>query len=232
MVGVGSGTGAAVRGRHAPHWNTTGTGSSASLRRIDSCPDRCGGRYRAGARAGPHRRGGVRTGHAAPAGGGSLKGLCPFHDERSPSFHVTPGKGLYYCFGCGWVATPSTSSWPWTISPSTKRWRSWRPGGDPTADRRWWPGESRPGSTGAGRGRERGSRGVFTAQLPEARGAVDFLESRGFPAEVWDQFGVGYAPRQGLVAHLRGQGFSQEAIVASGVAGQGGAGPTTGSATG
>jgi DNA primase len=32
---------------------------------------------------------------------GDYKGLCPFHDERSPSFHVTPDKGMYYCFGCG-----------------------------------------------------------------------------------------------------------------------------------
>ncbi len=36
-----------------------------------------------------------------PAGVGSLKGLCPFHDEKSPSFHVRPQVGRYHCFGCG-----------------------------------------------------------------------------------------------------------------------------------
>ena len=35
------------------------------------------------------------------AGVGSFKGLCPFHDERTPSFHVRPGVGTYHCFGCG-----------------------------------------------------------------------------------------------------------------------------------
>ena len=35
------------------------------------------------------------------AGGGSLVGLCPFHDEKTPWFQVTPARGFFYCFGCG-----------------------------------------------------------------------------------------------------------------------------------
>src|SRR2546430_16736440 len=39
--------------------------------------------------------------------GARFTGLCPFHDERTPSFSVSPEKGLYYCFGCGAAGDPA-----------------------------------------------------------------------------------------------------------------------------
>lgn len=160
-----------------------------------------------------------------PAGGGSLKGLCPFHEERSPSFHVTPGKGLYYCFGCGvggdaidFLMAMDHLSFHEAVEKLAGRVGV----------------QLRIEGGGAGRGPDPGQRAqvvavnaaaarFFAAQLHEsgAAGARAFLDSRGFEPDVWEHFGVGYAPRQGLVAHLRGRGLSETAIVASGVAGQG-----------
>lgn len=43
--------------------------------------------------------------------GNRYSGLCPFHSEKSPSFSVSPDKGMYYCFGCGAGGTPLPSLW-------------------------------------------------------------------------------------------------------------------------
>ncbi len=158
------------------------------------------------------------------AGGGSLKGLCPFHDERSPSFHVTPAKGLYYCFGCG----EGGDSIDFLMAMDHL---SFTEAVEKLAGRVGLQLRYEGGSAGRS-GPDPGQRAqviavnaaaaqFFTDQLAAADHAREFLESRGFAEDVWSAFGVGYAPRTGLVAHLRGKGFSEKAIIGSGVAGQG-----------
>jgi DNA primase len=159
------------------------------------------------------------------AGGGSLKGLCPFHEERSPSFHVTPAKGLYYCFGCGQGGDAIDFLMALehlTFSEAVEKLAA-RVG----VTLRYEGGS-------AGRRAEQGRRTAllavnvaaarwFAEQLATPAGAAarDFLTGRGFAADSWPQFAVGYAPRSGLVAHLRSIGCDERAIVESGVAGRG-----------
>lgn len=162
-----------------------------------------------------------------PAGGGSLKGLCPFHDERSPSFHVTPSRGMYYCFGCqegGDVISFVQKLDHLTFAESVEKLA-----GRTGVTLRYVEG-------GAGVNRQQGQRTrlveankvaeeYFISQLrsPEAVPARAFLTERGFDASVAEDFRLGFAPKSwdSLTTHLRQKGFSDAELLAAGLVSQG-----------
>lgn len=161
------------------------------------------------------------------AGGGSLKGLCPFHDERSPSFHVTPSRGMYYCFGCqegGDVISFVQKLDHVTFAEAVEKLAS-RSG----IELRYVEGT-------AAVNRQQGQRtrlveankiaaAYFVQQLqsPEAMTGRNFLADRGFPADAIAHFGVGYAPKSwdALTGHLRKAGFTDAELTAAGLVSQG-----------
>ncbi|MFM2352886.1 MAG: hypothetical protein RLZZ608_292 [Actinomycetota bacterium] len=159
------------------------------------------------------------------AGVGSMKGLCPFHDERSPSFHVRPQVGFYHCFGCGEggdVFTFLQKMDHVTFSEAVERLAG-RLGytlhyedGGPAADQ-----GNRSRLLAANDAAEQ----FFRAQLgtPDAEPARHFLGERGFDASAAERFSIGFAPNSydALGDHLRGQGFTAEELLASGLQGQG-----------
>lgn len=159
-----------------------------------------------------------------PAGGGSLKGLCPFHDERSPSFHVTPSKGFWHCFGCqegGDVIDFVRKIDHLSFAESVEKLAG------------------RSGTTlhyeegGAAPDRQRGQRTRLVdahraaaefyesfLTTPDARIGRDFLSERDFDREAAARFGVGFAPNgwNGLTDHLRGKGFTDQELILGGLA--------------
>ncbi|GAA4114490.1 DNA primase [Nocardioides fonticola] len=158
------------------------------------------------------------------AGGGSLKGLCPFHDEKSPSFHVTPSRGFYHCFGCqagGDVIDFVKEMDGLTFSEAVERLADKvgvvleREDADGNDDRPRGPQRSR--LVGA----HQVAQEFYAEQLggPEALVARQFLAERGFDQEAALRFGVGFSPRDGeaLLRHLRGRGFSVDELVAAGL---------------
>ena len=160
------------------------------------------------------------------AGGGSLKGLCPFHDEKTPSFHVTPARGMYYCFGCNqggdvirFVEKVENLSFTEALERLAAkvglqlRYEETRPGAPPAAHR-----EQRTRLIEA----HRDAAAFYAEQLAEAAEALPgrrFLDERGFDRAAADRFGVGYAPRAGeaLRKHLRQRGFSDDELIAGGL---------------
>ena len=156
------------------------------------------------------------------AGGGSLKGLCPFHDEKTPSFQVTPSRGFYYCFGCGEggdVITFMQKIDNLSFAEAVERLA------DRVGIQLRYTEDSGPRPEPGLRSRlmeaHQAAAEFFAAQLatPDALAGRQFLASRGFDRAAAEQFGVGFAPRGGrvLAQHLRGRGFSDKELVAGGL---------------
>jgi DNA primase len=167
-----------------------------------------------------------------PAGVGSMKGLCPFHDERSPSFHVRPGVGRWHCFGCGeggdvisfvqkidgLTFTEAVEYLADRVGIQLRYEESGHGGGAPR------PREE-PGRRQRLLEAHRVAAQYFTEQLvgPGAGAARAFLAERSFDRSDAEHFGVGYAPTgwDSLQRHLQGRGFTQAELVASGLMSQG-----------
>ena len=164
-----------------------------------------------------------------PAGVGSLKGLCPFHDEKTPSFTVRPAVGAYHCFGCGEggdVISFVQKVEHLTFSESVERLAAkigmelrYEEGGGPRSE----------GGIGrrsrlieAHRVAEEFYASVLIGR-PDARPGRDFMRERGFDGKVAERFGMGFAPRGGeeLTRHLREKGFTEDEMVTAGLSGRG-----------
>ena len=142
------------------------------------------------------------------AGGGNLKGLCPFHDEKSPVVqgHARPS-GPGTASAAARAATSSPSSCASTTCRSSRRSSGWPPG--PASQLRYEEGGAAPGRQPGQRSRlveAHNAAAAFYAeqlQTPAAAPARQFLTERGFDQAAAEHFGVGYAPaRLGLARHV------------------------------
>ncbi|HTC69756.1 MAG TPA: DNA primase [Acidothermaceae bacterium] len=161
------------------------------------------------------------------AGGGSMKGLCPFHDERSPSFNVTPARGFWHCFGCG--EGGDVISFVQKIDHLSFTEAVERLAARVGYELHYEQGGSAPRAQQGQRARlveaHKAAAEFYAEQLTTAEAVIGrtFLDERGFDSAAAAQFGVGYAPNgwEHLVKHLRGRGFTDEELATGGLASRG-----------
>lgn len=159
------------------------------------------------------------------AGVGSLKGLCPFHDERSPSFHVRPQLGYYHCFGCG--ESGDVYSFLQRMDHVSFTEAVERLAGRVGLELHYEDGgqASDHGNRARLLAANQAAAEFFVERLgaPDAEVGRRFLGERGFDAEAARRFGVGFAPKSwdALTDHLKGRGFTTEELAASGLVSQG-----------
>lgn len=155
-------------------------------------------------------------------GGGSLTGLCPFHEEKTASFHVTPARGYYHCFGCGeggdvfdFVQKINNISFSEAVELLADRCGVQLRYSNADGQR------SEPGLRLRVLEANKAAAEYFTEQLVGRAGLPgrQFLDGRGFDKDAAAHFGIGYAPQGGhdLRDHLRARGFRDEELVKAGL---------------
>ena len=158
------------------------------------------------------------------AGGGNLKGLCPFHDEKSPSFNVTPARGLFHCFGCGvggdvirFVQNVEHLDFAEAVERLATRANialRYEEGGSAAPNRQH-------GQRARLKAANAAAAAFYAEQLhsPDAKPAREFLAGRGFDQAVAERFGCGYAPAgwDALTKHLLAKGFTPAELTSAGL---------------
>lgn len=166
------------------------------------------------------------------AGGGNLKGLCPFHDEKSPSFQVSPSKGLFHCFGC--QEGGDTIAFVMKIDHLSFSETVERLAATAGITLRYEEGGYNPSHQRGERIRLVEAHKIaalfYIEQLEngaEAETGRKFLAERGFDQAAAQHFSVGYSPQgwDHLTRFLRGKGFSDKELILSGLSQDGRRGP-------
>ncbi|MFK4222556.1 DNA primase [Streptomyces sp. NPDC019890] len=166
------------------------------------------------------------------AGGGNLKGLCPFHDEKSPSFQVSPSKGLFHCFGC--QEGGDTIAFVMKIDHLSFSETVERLAATAGITLRYEEGGYNPSHQRGERIRlveaHKIAAQFYIEQLEnsaEAETGRKFLAERGFDQAAAQHFSVGYSPQgwDHLTRFLRGKGFSDKELILSGLSQDGRRGP-------
>ena len=166
------------------------------------------------------------------AGGGQKKGICPFHDEKSPSFHVTPSKGYFHCFGCqvggdviAFVMKIDHLSFTETVERLADRIGYALRYEESSGGRLTPPGQrSRLIAANAAAAK------FYQQQLnesPQAHIGRELLTKRGFDKDACATFEVGYAPDEwdALTKFLRVAGFTIDELDVAGISKMGTRGP-------
>ena len=150
--------------------------------------------------------------------GSNYFGLCPFHNEKSPSFSVSPGKQMYYCFGCGAGGTVITflmeyenQTFPEAVRTLAQRAGIALPEADDSK-------EARQADSRRAKLLEINKEAAkyFYYQLRTERGSVgmEYLRKRELSDETMNHFGLGYANKYSndLIQYLKSKGYSEDLI--------------------